>query len=197
VNRFSSVALPQSGDRVTFLMACRMLWAKGVREYVEAARTLCGSNPNLRFLLVGDSDEGSPDAVPRKWLEELGSDGSVEWRGYQPDIRDSLADADVVVLPSYREGLPKSLLEGAAAGRPLIATDVPGCRDVTIDGRTGVLVEPRDAAALAAAMRTLADDPDRRRTLGDGARALVRERFASEIITGETRRLYDRILTEK
>ena len=197
VRLFSAVPLPQSDGRVTFLMACRMLWAKGVREYVEAARTLRERNPNLRFLLVGDSDEGSPDAVPQAWLEELGGDDSVEWREHESDIRGSLAEADVVVLPSYREGLPKSLLEGAAAGRPLIATNVPGCRDVTIDGRTGILVGPRDAPALATAMQALADDPDRRRALGDRARTLVGERFASEIIIGETRLLYDRILSEK
>ncbi len=196
VERFSAIPLPQSDGRVTFLMACRMLWAKGVREYVEAARTLHESNPNLRFLLVGDSDEGSPDAVPHEWLKELEGDGSVEWRGLQPDIRDSLAEAHVVVLPSYREGLPKSLLEGAAAGRPLIATNVPGCRDVTIEGRTGILVEPRDAAGLATAMRALAGNPGLRRALGNGARDLVRERFASEIIIGQTLELYERILSK-
>ena len=196
VERFSAIPLPQSDGRITFLMACRMLWAKGVREYVEAARTLHESDPNLRFLLVGDSDRGSPDAVPHEWLEKLRGDGSVEWRGHQPDTRDSLAEAHVVVLPSYREGLPKSLLEGAAAGRPLVATDVPGCRDVTLEGRSGILVKARDAAALAAGMLVLTRDPIARRTLGEGAKALVHKRFASEIIIGETLELYERILSK-
>ena len=194
--RFSAIPLPTSDARVTFLMACRMLWAKGVREYVDAARILRESNPNLRFLLVGDSDEGSPDAIPREWLEELRSEDSVEWRAHEPDIRSSLAEAHVVVLTSYREGLPKSLLEGAAAGRPLIATNVPGCRDVTIEGRSGILVLPRDAASLATAMQVLAGDPGLRQALGNGARDLVRDRFASEIVTPQTLDLYEWILSK-
>ncbi len=197
VERFGAIPLPEGRDRPTFLMACRMLWAKGVREFVEAARVLDEAGTDARFVLLGDTDPGSPDAVPRAWLEELEGSSNVEWRGFREDVTADLAGADVVVLPSYREGLPKTLLEGGAAGRALVTTDAPGCRDVVADGETGLLVEPRDAASLARAMERLASDTALRRKLGKNARSLVRERFANEVVVARTLAVYRTALEEE
>ena len=117
--------------------------------------------------------------------------------GFREDITPHLALADVVVLPSfYGEGVPRSLLEGGAAGRALITTDTPGCRDVVIDGETGLLVPERDAPALARAMERLARDPELRRSLGDGARARVRKEFSSAKVVGQTIAVYRSVLAE-
>ncbi len=191
-------AAPSGATRpVTFLMTCRMLWAKGVREFVEAASLVRGDGIHARFVVLGDPDEGNPATVPREWLEELAQGDDVEWRRFREDVTPDLAEADVVVLPSYYgEGVPRSLLEGGAAGRALITTDTPGCSDVVEDGETGLLVPCRDVAALAAAMESLARDPDLRRRLGTAARDRVRAEFSSEKVVEETLAVYRRVLEE-
>ncbi len=194
VDNLALIPPPHSDGTVTFLMACRMLWAKGVREYVEAARLLSDVLPQCRFLLAGDPDTGTPDFVPLEWLESVNSLPNVEWLSYQPDIRPLLARAHVVVLPSYREGAPRVLLEGGAAGRALIATDVPGCRDVAENGRAGLLVAKQDAQGLAAAMSALATDPVLRTTLGSEARVRVRALFSEDAVVGHTIAAYRSLL---
>jgi glycosyltransferase involved in cell wall biosynthesis len=182
---------------ITFLMACRMLWAKGVREYAEAAAALHNRGMNARFVLLGDPDEGNPDAVPRDWLENLRLSGDVEWRGFQDDVTGELAEADVVILPSYYgEGVPKSLLEGGAAGRALVAADAPGSRDVVIDTETGLLVPPKDGTALAEAMEKLIRDPELRQELGRRAQELVRAEFSSDAVVDRTIEVYESALAE-
>jgi glycosyltransferase involved in cell wall biosynthesis len=207
VERLGAVPLPAAAApgagsgrprAVTFLMACRMLWTKGVREFVEAAAVLRGSGVDARFILLGDPDAGNPDAVPREWLASLAETGDVEWRGFHQDITPHLAIADVVVLPSfYGEGVPRSLLEGGAAARALITTDTPGCRDVVADGETGLLVPVRDAQALARAMERLARDLELRRRLGEAARERVRAEFSSARVVEETLAVYVDVLTEE
>lgn len=193
---FAELPLPPSGEAVTFLMACRMLWAKGVREFVEAADIVVKKRPGSRFVLLGEPDTGTPDAVPRPWLKRAAKRPHIAWHGFAGDIRPYLAEAHVVVLPSYGEGLPKTLLEGAAAARPLIAADARGSRDVVIHGKTGLLVPPRDPLSLARAMSELADDADRRRLLGRNAQALVGERFSSDLIVEQTLSVYARAISE-
>lgn len=178
------------------LLAARLLWDKGIAEFVEAARQLRDSNHAgcYRFLLAGDPDPGNPAAVDeatvRGWVEE----GILEWLGHVDDMPALFARADIVVLPSYREGLPKGLIEAAASGLPLVTTDVPGCREVVTDGLDGLLVPPRDAQALAAAISRLASDPDLAGRLGAAARAKALVCFDERHVVGSTMRVYEELL---
>jgi glycosyltransferase involved in cell wall biosynthesis len=143
----------------SFLLVARILRDKGVVEYVEAARILRGEGLAMRFAILGPAGVDNRTAIS---AEELGvwlAEGVVELFGSADDVRPYVADADCIVLPSYREGLPRSLIEAAAMGRPVITTDVPGCREVVDPGETGLLCEVRSAASLADAMRRFADLP--------------------------------------
>lgn len=170
----------------------RMLWDKGVGELVEAARILRGRGVGMRVRLVGGGDL-NPASVPPETLKAWCEEGIVEVAGHSADVAGEYARAHVAVLPSYREGLPKSLLEAAACGLPLVATDVPGCREICREGETGLLVPPRDPAALAGALARLAADAELRRRLGANARRAVEEEFAQEIVVARTLTIYERL----
>ena len=142
-----------------FLFIGRLLRDKGVVEFVEAARELRREHPDARFQLLGGLDEGNRTGIRQVELDSWLADGIVEHLGTTDDVRPFIAAASAVVLPSYREGLPRSLVEGAAMGRPLIASDVAGCREVVIDGVNGYLCAVRDAASLALAMQRLLELP--------------------------------------
>ena len=164
-----------------FLLIGRLLRDKGICEYVEAARMLRAEHPEARFQLLGPIDEGNRSAVTRDDLDRWIADGAIDYLGPVEDVRPHIAAATVIVLPSYREGLPRSLLEGAATGRPLIATDVPGCREVVENGINGLLCEVRNAQSLADAMRTFIQMPvDKRSEMGLAARSTVEKRFSEE-----------------
>jgi glycosyltransferase involved in cell wall biosynthesis len=135
-----------------FLMVGRLLWDKGVAEYVEAARIVRRSHPEARFQMLGRVGADNRTAVPSVAVERWQAEGVIDYLGESDDVRTAMGQADCIVLPSYREGLPRSLLEGSAMSKPLIATDVPGCRDVVEDGSTGFLCAERSADSLAAAM---------------------------------------------
>lgn len=178
------------------VLPSRMLWDKGVGEFVEAARLLRRSHPDARFALVGGADPDNPKAVPeaqlRSWTEEA---NGVEWWGFRSDMAEILRDSSIVVLPSrYPEGVPKCLIEAAAAGRPIVATNTPGCREIVRDGENGILVPPGDAGSLAAAIGSLLDDPARRDRFGRYGRTLVEREFAEEIVVEQTMRLYAELL---
>lgn len=151
------------------LMPSRLLLDKGVVEFVDAARRLHGYR-DARFVLVGDVDAGNPTSLSREQIQVWVSEGVIEWWGHRSDMAEVLAQAHLIVLPSYREGLPKALIEAAACGRAVVTTDVPGCRDAIDPGRTGLLVEVRNAEALAQAIRSLLDDPLRLSTMGEAGR---------------------------
>lgn len=169
------------------LMASRLLVDKGVNEFIEAAGQLRGY-AGARFVLVGDVDPGNPSSLERPQVLGCAEDGVIEWWGHRVDMQQVLAAAHVVVLPSYREGLPKVLLEAAAAGRAVVTTDVPGCRDAIVNGSTGLLAVPRDAEALAAAIRSLLDDPEKIRAFGHAGRQLAEEAFdVSEVVASHIR----------
>lgn len=174
----------------TFLLVGRMLGDKGVREFVDAAQRLKARHPTWRFRLVGDVDPGNPSSLRRAELEAWAARGWVEWLGRRDDVAALMRDAHVVCLPSYREGLPKTLLEASAAGRAMIATDVPGCRDVVADGVTGLLVPPRDAPALAGAMERLGADPALRVRMGRAARTRAETDYAVEDVVRATLEVY-------
>jgi glycosyltransferase involved in cell wall biosynthesis len=176
------------------LLPARLLWDKGVREYVEAARELRGTGREIRFMLAGEPDPGNPASVPEAEVTRWAADGTIEWLGHVDDMPALFRSVDAVVLPSYREGLPKGLIEAAASGLPLVSTDVPGCRDVISDGVDGLLVPARDAAALAQAIGRLHDDTGLRARLGAAARRKARARFDEQLIIRETLAVYRELM---
>ncbi len=181
---------PEPPGPVTVALVSRMLWDKGVAELVEASRILRQSASAVRIELVGGPDPENPASIPESRLRQWHEAGLVSWRGPTSDVPAVWARCHIAVLPSYREGLPKALLEAAACGRPLITTDVPGCREVVVDGVTGLLVAPRDPEALAEAIRRLAQDADLRRRLGQAGRAWVEREFSQQRVVAETLALY-------
>jgi len=178
---FAPMALPEGTP--AFLFIGRLLRDKGVVEFVEAARTLRSVLPGARFQLLGGLDEGNRTGIRANELASWVCEGVIEHLGTTEDVRPFIAGATAVVLPSYREGLPRSLLEAAAMARPLIASDVPGCRDVVDDGVNGLLCTVRDAAALADSMRRLAHLPRAQQiAMGEAGRRKVQERFSEAFV---------------
>ncbi len=172
--RFSPQPLPQGP--LVFLMIARLLGDKGVREYVNAARLIAQEHSGVRFMLVGPRDPG-PDAIPAAELAQWVSEGIVEYFGEQRDVRPFLAACSVYVLPSYREGTPRSVLEAMATGRPVITTDAPGCRQTVEDGVNGFLVDPKSASAVAKEMSRFIEDPELIRRMAEESLAKVRNEF--------------------
>jgi glycosyltransferase involved in cell wall biosynthesis len=188
----------RTDDASVFLMVARLLWDKGVGEFVEAARIVRRHRPDARFQLLGFLDVENRTAVDRASVERWGAEGVVEYLGSTDDVRPFIAAADCVVLPSYREGTPRTLLEGAAMGRPLIATDVPGCREVVEDGRNGLLCNVRDAADLAGKMLQFIDlSPEERARMGRESRAKVEREFDEQIVIDRYLEVIDQILAER
>ncbi|MGB0210108.1 MAG: glycosyltransferase family 4 protein [Ilumatobacteraceae bacterium] len=181
---------------VTVLLPSRMLRDKGVVEFVEAARIL-GQRSDIRFLLAGRLDiDGNPTALTEAELDELLEGTGVTWLGEVDDLDRLLREVEIVVLPSYHEGLPKALLEAAASGLPLIASDIAGCRPVVVPGQNGLLVPPRDAGALAAVVESLATDAELRARFGARSRRLAIERFDRRIILEGFATLHDRVVAQ-
>jgi glycosyltransferase involved in cell wall biosynthesis len=169
-----------------------MLWDKGVDEFVAAIKILRGKGVVARFVLVGDSDEENPAAIPVKQLESWRDSGVVEWWGRRDDMPEVLAQATIVCLPSrYREGLPKVLLEAAACGRALISTDAPGCREIVHHGVNGLLVPIRDANSLALAIERLLGEPVTRAEMGRQGRKMVVAEFSESSVAAQTLAVYE------
>jgi glycosyltransferase involved in cell wall biosynthesis len=175
------------------MFAARLLRDKGIREFVEAAQILKAGDIAARFVVVGDCDDANPTAIGSEQLAAWQNEGAIEWWGRRSDMPKVLASSHVVCLPSYREGLPKVLLEAAASGRPIVTTDVPGCRDVVRDGVNGFLVPARDSVALAAAIGRLIADPEMRVRMGREGRFIVEREFALSRIVTATLNLYSAI----
>lgn len=174
------------------VLASRMLWAKGVGEFVEAARVLRSRGVRARFALVGNSDPHNPASVPQDQLTDWAEMEAVEWWGRQEDMPNVFRQAAVVCLPTYYgEGIPKVLIEAAAAARPIVATDWPGCREIVHHGENGLLVRPRDAEALADALQKLIGSADLRAEMGGRGRERVLDGFTSEKVVSATLRIYD------
>ena len=188
IDLFSPTSEPL-GPIIVSLVA-RMLRDKGVVEFVDAARLVAKTGLNVQFQLVGDIDHGNPTTLTRAQLEQWTIEGAVRWKGQVDDIPTLLAASHIVCLPSYREGLPKSLIEALAAGRPVVATNVPGCREVVIDKLNGLLVEPRNASALADAIYRLIVDKDMRVKFGAAGRLLAEREYSSTLINSQTLAIY-------
>jgi glycosyltransferase involved in cell wall biosynthesis len=186
-----SAASLESHAPLRILLAARLLWDKGIAEYVDAARLLKKENRSVRFFLAGSPDEGNPAAVEKALIEKWVDEGLLDWLGHVSDMPKLLAEMDVVVLPSYREGLPKTLIEAAACALPLITTDAPGCREVVSrNGDDGLVVPIRNSAALADAVRLLDDDRALGRKLGLAAREKVLKEFDENIVIDKTLEVY-------
>jgi len=168
-----------------FLLIARLLFDKGIREFVEAARNVRMARPGTKFDILGFLDVENRTAVRRSDVEQWVADGVINYLGHAIDVRPHIAAADCVVLPSYREGTPRSLLEAAAMGKPIIATDVPGCREVVDDEKTGLLCRARDAADLAAKLIKMNDmDCTHRRVMGAAGRAKMEREFDERLVIG-------------
>ena len=163
-------------------MIARLLREKGVREYIRAAHLVKSEHPRASFTLVGGTDPRNPSSLPKEEIAALQTSAEVEWIDEVADVRPFIAAADVVVLPSYREGLPRTLLEGAAMGRALIATDAPGCREVVISDETGYLAQVGDASSLAQAMARLCESPHEIAAMGRRARHLVETCYDQRLV---------------
>lgn len=186
--------LPEpEGDAVVVTLAARLLWDKGVGEFVEAARVLKARGVNAVFQLVGDLDPDNPTSITLAELESWRSGKDVVVMGYRQDIANVFAASHLVVLPSYREGLPKVLVEAAACGRAVLTTDVPGCRDAIDPNVTGLLVPVRDVGALADAMEKLIKDPGGRQQIGKSGRELAEREFAIEKIVKQHLDIYEKL----
>ena len=195
-NRFAPSA--QASGVPIVLMAGRMLWDKGVGEFVEAARRLKRDGLQARFVLVGGCDPENPGAVPPESLEEWTKTGAVEWWGLREDMPVVFSQAHIVCLPSYYgEGVPTVLIEAAASGRAIVTTDMPGCREVVRHGENGLLVPPRDPEALAQAIAVLLKDPALRARMGAGGREIAVQEFSEERVVRETLALYRELLGAK
>jgi glycosyltransferase involved in cell wall biosynthesis len=185
---------PQPPGPPIVILASRLVWDKGVKEFVEAARILKQEGIEARFALVGKSDSLNPNAVPEDQLKSWNADGPVEWWGFKEDMPDVFSNIHVVCLPSYyREGIPKVLIEAAASERPIITTDMPGCREIVRDGENGILVPPKDSVALADALREMLESPQHRAKLGARGREIVQEEFTLERVVNETMNVYEEV----
>lgn len=172
------------------MLASRMIWPKGIREFVDAAATL-KQKMDVRFVLVGKPDIENSASVPESLLHQWNKEGNVEWWGHQGDMAETLGQATLVCLPTYYgEGVPKILLEAMSLGRPIITTDMPGCRELVEDGRAGVLVERRSAASLANAIEALLASPERLTALGHQAREQVVKEYAVQQVIERTLNVY-------
>jgi glycosyltransferase involved in cell wall biosynthesis len=189
VDRFQPNAMPSIRNAFVFLLAARMLWDKGIADFVAAARLVKLSFPTTEFQLLGFLDVDNPSAVPRSEIERWQAEGIVRYLGATDNIEAFYANADCVVLPSYyREGVPRSLLEAASSGIPIITTDMPGCRDTLDDGVNGLICRPRDPHDLATCMiRMLSLSPAERDAMGNAGRQKMIEEFDERIVIERVR----------
>lgn len=186
------IAGDQPGVRVTLI--ARLLWDKGIAEFIEAARILKPKHPDALFLLVGPVDTGNPAAVPRQYMERVESEGVIRYLGERTDIVEILHISDIVTLPSYSEGIPRALLEAMSMEKPIITTDTAGCRVVVDEGRNGLLVSVKDPAALASAIERLLDDEELRIRMGKYGREKALREFDERIVVRRTLKLYEELL---
>lgn len=180
---------------IVIMLASRMLRDKGVTEFVEAARICREHATKARFILVGDIDLENHASIQLAELKRWQVEGVIEWWGQCNDMPGIFQQVHIVCLPSYREGLPKVLLEAAASGKPIVATDVPGCREIVINEENGLLVPVKNAERLARAITRLAENKQLRIKMGKYGRKLVESEFSVDIINSRTLALYERALS--
>ncbi|XYJ11585.1 glycosyltransferase family 4 protein [Telluria sp. B2] len=198
LTRFMPRRQPRQGGQTAqptrVVLAARLLWDKGIAEYVEAARQLKAKGLPIHFLLAGAPDPGNPAAIPQATLDGWQADGLIELLGQVSDMAALFASVDMAVLPSYREGMPKSLIEAAACALPLVTTDAPGCREVVTHEVDGLIVPVKDAAALGLAIESLHLNPVWAHQLGEAARARALREFDERIVIHQTLAVYAELM---
>jgi len=193
--KFFVSQLPKSPPVI--MMASRLLKDKGVYEYISAAKIIGRKKKNIKFILVGTPDPENPSSISIEEVNEWIDKGYIEYWGQQEDMPKIFSQSTIVVLPSYREGLPKVLLEASSSGRPIITTNAPGCRDAIIDMRTGFLVEKYNAQDLADKILSLSTNLDQCIKMGQSGRKLVEEKFSEKLIASHHMRVYEKLLLEQ
>ena len=195
LTRFKPSEQPRLPGPLRVLFVGRLLHDKGIAEFVDCARRCHGAMPGvLRFTAAGEPDSGNPASVDPGLLAQWREEGAVHFAGHVNDMPELLARADIVVLPSYGEGAPRSLIEAAACAKPLVATDVRGCREVVVDGVNGMLVPVRNSKRLAEAVMNLADDAPLRARMGEAGRRHVLATLDEQIVFKETYRTYEELV---
>jgi len=179
-------------DKIVVLMVARAIWHKGVREFYEAAQRLSRTN-KVQFVLVGDIDSGNPSSADKSFLKS----GNVLWLGYRDDMVELTEISDIYVLPSYREGVPRTLLEATSMAKPIVTTDTVGCREVVRDGYNGYLVPAKDASALAEKITELVISREKRKIMGENGRMVAVNEFDIDIIVDRYMGLYHQLLKQK
>ncbi|WP_339332067.1 glycosyltransferase family 4 protein [Aeromonas caviae] len=183
VSHFSPISSSSANNPTTFLLIARMLWDKGIGEYIEAARVIKSKYPKTHFQLLGACDVPNPSLISREQISTWESEGTVEYLGTTDDVRTVIANVDCVVLPSYREGIPRTMLEAAAMAKPLIVSDAPGCKDVVMNGKTGFLCKVKNRDSLAAAMELIINQSTQERVdMGGAGRNLVLHKFDERVV---------------
>jgi glycosyltransferase involved in cell wall biosynthesis len=185
---------PEPDGIPVVILAGRLLWTKGVREFVQAAQLLRSRDISARFVLVGGTDHANPASIPEAEVRSWVNSKLVEWWGHRDDMPNVFAQANLVCLPSYGEGAPNALMEAAACGRAVVASDVPGCRDVVRHGETGLLVPARDSADLAGALAMLIENSDLRARMGARGRELAVREYSVDIILNQMLSVYRELL---
>ncbi|GAB2897083.1 glycosyltransferase family 4 protein [Uliginosibacterium flavum] len=195
VNLAEYALRPEPDGVPRIVLVARMLWDKGVGDFVAAARLLRQQGVSAEFLLVGEPDDANPATISTAQLQSWQDDGVVQWLGRRSDVPAILASCHIACLPSYYgEGVPKSLLEAAACGRAIVTTDAPGCREVVRDGENGLLVPVKDVVALAGAIKVLVEDPALRVRMGAAGRRLAEAEFSVESVAQQTLQVYAELL---
>jgi glycosyltransferase involved in cell wall biosynthesis len=196
LNKYVPSAEPEGVLQV--LLAARLLRTKGVPEFVESARALKKKWPTVRFVLAGAPDEANPASLKSDEIKGWQREGIIEWMGFVEDMVEVLRSSHIVVLPTYyREGVPKVLVEAAACGRPIVTSDIAGCRDIVVDGENGYLVPPRNIPRLLVAIERLIESKDLRRKFGESGRQRVKVGFGQEAVIPATLDIYEDLLTSR
>jgi glycosyltransferase involved in cell wall biosynthesis len=180
-----------NNDSIVIILPARMLWDKGVSEFVKCAEQFKANGLSVRFCLIGSPDNYNPESIPEKQLEAWSKSGVIEWWGHQTDMQAVYSIASIVCFPSYREGLPKSLLEAASCSLPIVVFDVPGCREIIQDGVNGFIVPFKDTDRMYSALLKLYKDSNLRHNMGKAGRELVIKEFSEEIVASLTIRVWD------
>jgi len=194
VNLDTYPATPENCDTKIVSMFARVLRDKGVLDFVSAAKVVHKTHPSARFRLIGDCDPGNPTSFSQLEVESWVTSGAIEWLGYRTDVPALLAESNIVCLPSYREGLPKTLIEACAAQRAIVATDVTGCREAVEHGTNGLLVPVQNPEKLAEAISQLLDDKELRLDLAKNGRRRAETEFSSTIVISETLNVYNQLV---
>lgn len=195
INLFQPTPIPET-DSFKITLIARMLEDKGVYEFYQAAKLLKPNYPNCEFILAGDLHH-NPSSLTTKQLTDWNEEGVVKWVGHQTDVRQIIAESHLIVLPSYREGLPKVLLEAAAMARPVVTTDVPGCRDAIIDKQTGLLAEVKNSESLATAIEQFLINPAMSENFGNAGRELVEREFSIDKVVQQHMDIYSTSIGSK